>query len=78
MTEPQLDGAYIRALLEQVNCEAMSHRVCGNGFGNATLLVCLLTGVFHRPASDVSSWNPARKQPKLGSLLSPPLAENFQ
>ena len=23
MTEQQLDGAYIRALLEQMNCEAM-------------------------------------------------------
>jgi hypothetical protein len=30
MTEQQLDGAHIRALLEQVNCEAMApHRVRG-------------------------------------------------
>jgi hypothetical protein len=78
MTEQQLDGAHVRALLEQVNCEAVSHGVCANGFGNATPLEYLLASAFHRPASDVPSWNPARKQPMLGPLLSPPLAENFQ
>jgi hypothetical protein len=55
------------------------HRVGGNGFGNATSLDCLLAGAFHRPASDVPFWiAAARKQPMLGPLLSPPLAENFQ
>ena len=78
MTEQQLDGAHIRALLEQVNCKAMPHGVRGNGFGNATPLECLFAGVLHRPSSDMRSWNPARKQPMLGPLLSPPLAENFQ
>ena len=73
MTEQQLDGGHIRALLEQVDGEAVSHCVRGNGFGHPTPLECLFAGVLHRPAGDVPFWNPARKQPKLGAFLSPPL-----
>ena len=78
MTEQQLDGAYVGALFEQVDGEAMSQGVRANGFGNATPFERILAGVPNCCVRDVSSWNVARKQPILGLRLSPPVAENFQ
>jgi hypothetical protein len=38
MTEQQLEGAYIRTLLEQMDGEGMSKRVWADGLGDATTL----------------------------------------
>jgi hypothetical protein len=78
MTEQQLDGAHIGTLFQQVDGKGMAHGMWGNWFGNVGAATNSPASLFHRDSVDMASGNLARKEPMLGPLLSPPVAEDFQ